>query len=432
MFFRKILSFLDTHFEESQSPVIAFGIFGLINYPLFYLYWRDITPQEFNNMMFRLVAVILCLILVLKNKWPKKLKKYFSLYWYVSIFYCLPFFGTFMLLKNQASTMWLMNVMLVIFLLILLVDWLMFSILVSLGTLFGTLAYYFFSSHSFEFLFTSRAFSAFSTYILSIIVGVIFSRNVSRNKENTVLKKQLASMKLLSASVAHELRTPMNSIRHAAEGLKQYLPILFSAYEVASKNNLPIHKIRKSHYDILKNIPESIDYETKAANTFIDMTLMQTSIDSIDKKSFKVCSIKECIEQAIIRYPFSSEKQKSLLAFDNSEDFLFIGNQTYVIHIFFNLIKNALFFIEAEQKGEIRIWIKKKNLVNQVHFKDTAKGISNEIKILLFDQFYSKREGGTGVGLAFCRSVMTSLGGKITCMSKKDKYTEFILDFPKK
>ncbi|KAB2836175.1 MAG: ATP-binding protein, partial [Caedimonadaceae bacterium] len=35
-----------------------------------------------------------------------------------------------------------------------------------------------------------------------------------------------------------------------------------------------------------------------------------------------------------------------------------------------------------------------------------------------------------GIGLAFCKSVMKSLGGDITCTSQYGEYTEFILTFP--
>ena len=46
--------------------------------------------------------------------------------------------------------------------------------------------------------------------------------------------------------------------------------------------------------------------------------------------------------------------------------------------------------------------------------------------------FYSKRKGGTGLGLTFCKNLMDSAKGEIICEAEEDKYTRFILKFPKK
>ena len=68
---------------------------------------------------------------------------------------------------------------------------------------------------------------------------------------------------------------------------------------------------------------------------------------------------------------------------------------------------------------------------NKLHIKDTAKGIKQEDLPHIFDNLYSKRKGGTGVGLAHCKMVMQSYGGSISCDSVYGVYTTFTLTFPR-
>ena len=86
--------------------------------------------------------------------------------------------------------------------------------------------------------------------------------------------------------------------------------------------------------------------------------------------------------------------------------------------------------MKAANKGEITLKTYKANGLNILSFKDTGAGIAPEILPHIFEKFYSRTKYGTGIGLAFCKSVMKGLGGDITCTSQYGEYTEFILTFP--
>jgi signal transduction histidine kinase len=102
-----------------------------------------------------------------------------------------------------------------------------------------------------------------------------------------------------------------------------------------------------------------------------------------------------------------------------------------VIHVFFNLIKNSLYYLKRAEKGSVHIWIENGIKNNTLHFQDTGTGIPPENLPHIFDQFFSTESNGTGIGLAFCKLVMQSMDGNIECVSELGKYTEFILTFPK-
>jgi len=248
-------------------------------------------------------------------------------------------------------------------------------------------------------------------------------------KEKT--ERAIKAIKVFASSMAHELRTPLTSISGYTDGIIKHLPILTDAYQQAKDAKMPVLKIRANHFQLLLNASEIINAETSYANAMIDMLLIKVDSPAIKSAEHKLCSISECIKKAIFRYPFKSKEQAALINWQENKDFLFMGNELLTIHVFFNLIKNALYQIEAINKGMIFI---SNDIIpegNLVHFKDTSKGISKQILPKIFDLYFSDKTCGVGIGLAFCKQVMESFSGNIACESEEGRYTHFILKFAK-
>ena len=100
------------------------------------------------------------------------------------------------------------------------------------------------------------------------------------------------------------------------------------------------------------------------------------------------------------------------------------------IFVLFNLIKNSIYSINAALKGEILITLQPGRGLNRVVLRDTGEGIEQKNLDKIFEGFYTTREEGTGVGLAFCRRTLRSFDGDIRCDSEPGGYAEFILEFP--
>ncbi|MBN1684101.1 MAG: PAS domain-containing protein [Gammaproteobacteria bacterium] len=242
-------------------------------------------------------------------------------------------------------------------------------------------------------------------------------------------EERIKTMESIGAAIAHELRTPLRAIDAGTSGINNYLPKLIYGYQLAKKAGLPVTTIQSRHIKALNQVCQSVEKETHFANTIIDMFLMNIRPLEIDQEKLEKCSAVACINEAIRRYPFE-QNELALIHWDQKNDFEFLGNSLLIVHILFNLFKNALYYISKAGKGEITIWLDRGKKYHQIHFKDTGTGIPAEILPRIFDHFFSKTHGGSGVGLTFCDIVMKSLGGKITCDSKEGEYTEFILMFP--
>uniref|UniRef100_UPI0025FA7C64 response regulator n=1 Tax=Prosthecochloris sp. TaxID=290513 RepID=UPI0025FA7C64 len=110
---------------------------------------------------------------------------------------------------------------------------------------------------------------------------------------------------------------------------------------------------------------------------------------------------------------------------------IFHIDETLFLFILFNLLKNALYYFRNHADSEIRIQLKSGSEYNYLFFRDTGPGIAKEDLPHIFNSFHTKgKQGGTGLGLAYCKRIMKAFGGNITCDSVKGKYTEFSLAFP--
>ena len=100
-----------------------------------------------------------------------------------------------------------------------------------------------------------------------------------------------------------------------------------------------------------------------------------------------------------------------------------------VKYILYNLIGNALYYVQHIPNAAIVI--STFAATRQIQVRDTGPGIPSENISKLFDSFFtSGKEGGTGLGLAYCKRTMKALDGDIYCESVLGEYTAFRLSFP--
>jgi len=413
--------------EYFQRRLHAFAIIAIVAFPFYYWVWRSAFPQPYENLGLRLIGAALFVPILLSNRWPDRLKPYLPYYWYVALLYSLPFFFSFMLLKNNGSEVWIGSALVAIFVMVLLLDWITLIVHSLLGTGLGVLA----------FALTSDApLLAFEHYeFLAIGLFAVAIGAVSNYDSERIRIEQERAMLATAGSIAHELRTPLLGIRAGASGLARYLPALIESHELAQRQGLPVPAIRGAHLDALKGVLERIDAEAYHSNAIIDMLLVNARVTGAAEQEMVVCSMARCVEIALQRYPFS-DNERALVSWRSGADFEFQGAELLVVHVIFNLIKNALRHIAKSGKGRIVILIYAAEDSNRLIVHDTGGGIAPQSLPHIFRRFYTSADDsdsvlGAGIGLAFCRDVMSSFGGTIECRSIYGESSEFVLTFPR-
>tara|TARA_R110000868_G_scaffold10639_4_gene51632 strand:+ start:31521 stop:32810 length:1290 start_codon:yes stop_codon:yes gene_type:complete len=420
---QKLYQALAIRTRNSSNQIIPLGVIGFFGFPVYYIIWHFWFPQAYESLPLRLFGSFICLLLVFKNQWPSSLKKALPVYWYFVLLYSLPFFFTYLLLKNHFSDVWIMSEMAALFMLILLVDWLSLTLMTTIGAVVA-FAIFFVQQDS---LVIPRDGGA---YLFVFLFVVVVGAALTRQKESAE-KQKLEGMAAVTSNVAHEVRTPLLGIKSGTAGLKNYIPLLYEGYLAAKDHGLPVPVIRTSHFNDILPAIDRIQKEVDYANTIIDVLLLNIKREPEKLKHFKVCSMRHCIDETMGRYPFTSTESVELIHWDKHDDFEFYGSDVLLIHVLFNLIKNALYYIAEVNKGYIELWYSEETRYNVLHFKDTSKGISVQDLPLLFERFFTTSKVGTGIGLSFCRKVVESFGGKITCQSVFGEYTEFLIHLPK-
>jgi len=270
------------------------------------------------------------------------------------------------------------------------------------------------------------------------IVGVVgISVDISQQKQaealhlqNKINEERIEATRMLAATIAHELRTPLMSIHMAADSIKNNFSTLISAYEYAKEHGWEGASIPVNKFKLLPQVFGNINREVEYSNLFINMLLMNIQELEVQEKDLEVGSLQKYIDQAVERYPFVGEQRKHL-RINMHKDFQVRLVPLLFEHLMFNLIKNGIYYLDAAGKGEIDVWLKEGEKYNRMYFQDGGKGIPAEQLENIFKRFYTNRRQGTGVGLNFCKQVMLQLGGDIHCESKEGEFTRFILEFPK-
>lgn len=422
---KKIVSYLDQSMQRSlfnaAHQLIAVGAIAFFGFPLFYWIWTVWFPQPYETVWLRLIGSLLGLGLMLTPYWPAVSKPYMPWYWFLTILYTLSFFFAYSFLMNHANTISAMSLLCSVFLLVLLVDLFSLSVLLILGWGLALICYYFMSP---ELYFGEEHIEMTLVLFFVIIVGSTV------NYKTAMLQQQrLAGMAAAAGMIAHELRTPLLGIKSGAKALVYYLPQLFQAYHVAKEQGLLTTTIREIRLQQLEDVSERIISEIDYANTIIDMLLVKAGREnSLQNCTLEYCSMADCLTEAMARYPFKSNHERSLITWQG--DFVFTGSKLLMQHVLFNLLKNALYVIATAQKGDILIWTEPGEKMNTLYFKDSGKGMSTQQLARLFNHFYTTTFMGTGIGLSFCKLVMNRFGGDIRCDAQEGKYTQFVLTFP--
>jgi len=265
---------------------------------------------------------------------------------------------------------------------------------------------------------------------VSVDISEQFMR-MELEKQQSILDEKVKVLQLLGGAIAHELRTPLASINlQSSYLLSEWLPKIVKKYNKFLSHGSTETVISRVQLDTLGEILAIIKKNVKSANSFINLILGNIQNLATEPKDMEIISIRNCIENSVNQYTFTSDKDRSLINL-NITDFNIKGVAQLIEHILFNLIKNAIYYVKDANKGSIYIWTEQTSEWNILHFKDTGRGVKPEYLDQLFNQFFSKRNGGTGIGLAFCKQVMLQHGGTIGCKSIENEYTHFELKFPK-
>lgn len=409
--------------QSCEHLVTLYSLLTLSGYFLFGLFNLSFKQKIFHNdINLRIISVFLLIILLVYKFVDEKYKTnkfLFYVFWFLTVTINQSFFFSFMMLQNRFNYLWSLNSLISYSFLLIIFGWTTAFILIIFGILAAIGLYYFMGNH---IDYSENIPMFISAFVSLLIYGALFSY---RRKTQEEMKTALDNLTFQSGAIAHEMRTPLASVTIGAQNIAK---IAQHIKEVTNQDLSQKHEILCQESDTLMKISQSFTRIARNGQNFINLLLNNLKQD-FRGLVMESLSMQDCLYQALDTYVFKSHEQAKIHV-DIQQNFTFEGNKDLIIHIFFNLLKNSLYFIHASHKGEIFITVTVTSLGSHVIFKDTGCGIEPKQLPYIFKPFYSKRPHGTGIGLSFCRKAMESMGGRIDVTSIFGQETVFILYLP--
>lgn len=417
-----VLRFSSARTELHGAQYALFGFFAAFNFFSPYMMWSHSKEVLcVHETMMRFFGGFLCCFLCFNEGWPPWLRRYLPIYWHLTLLYSIPFLMTFMVLETNASWSSLNNMLLGLFLLGLLVDWISFLTILALGILLACAVFSWVGDLSSISLDSDQAAWALYMYGFAIAISLFFSRaNAKGNSDRVNISKAAGG------SVIHEIRTLLVAISILLAELKRNFSVLIQGYTMALQAGLSVQKIPMRKLSACEALLGSTDHQIKLSLSTMDVLLNHLK-DEGAKTPPELCSALQCLIQAVDRYPFQDQERR-LLTLNLERDFYFMGHPGVLVNIVFNLIRNSLKQIHQAQKGDIQIWIETTDQ-NAIHIRDTACGMTESQLAKIFNPFSSGDKQGVGLGLYFCKQEMQRIEGDILCHSVYGEFAEFTLIF---
>ena len=155
--------------------------------------------------------------------------------------------------------------------------------------------------------------------------------------------ERIRTASAIGSNIAHELRTPLAGIRAIASGLNKHLDPLVDAYQKAKTRSLDVKPMRANQVEMLRKGLSTIEKEVDFSNTIVDMLLINTTDRLIVDREAEEFAILQIIDESVSRYPFNNSEEKNLITNAASIEFSLSAPRLLVMHVLFNLLKNALY-----------------------------------------------------------------------------------------
>jgi two-component system C4-dicarboxylate transport sensor histidine kinase DctB len=209
---------------------------------------------------------------------------------------------------------------------------------------------------------------------------------------------RLVSLGLLSASVAHELNTPLAVLAGSIEKLIETNPDSHTQERLARMQRVT-HRLRR--------ISESLVDFSRVRKTQMEPTALRPLIEeawalvAIDEKSSQVEFVNEVGAEHRV-----------------------IGNADRLLQVFVNLLRNALNAIGGDGEGRIEVRTKREQRDGRAAIvltvEDNGQGIPAYVLPDIFDAFVTTRldAHGTGLGLTVAEGIITQHGGTIAASNR--------------
>jgi two-component system sensor histidine kinase TctE len=252
------------------------------------------------------------------------------------------------------------------------------------------------------------------------------------------LQKNLEQLENYTADAAHQLRTPLASLRALAENARDDIfadkgsldapnEILDGSNKRESKNS------PEKQYQALENIVKQCDALSQTVTLLLNQAVVSHRLQTHRLEPIDLLEpiTASCREQAL-----TALHQGVHLSLEcDLKQTLILGDSFAIQQMMQNLIENAVRYsgVDIEHATEVIVQMSEFDEFYRIKVIDYGGGIPDLEKERVFERFYRGRYdiAGSGVGLAMVKDIVDHHSARIVILDTEPKGTTFQVDFAK-
>lgn len=270
-------------------------------------------------------------------------------------------------------------------------------------------------------------------------------QNLKEVQHQLMIQEKMASVGLLAAGIAHEIKNPLNFINNFSDMTVELMDELKEELvkPLESVNDETKQVVNSIIEDIVTNC-KKINEHGKRAESIIKNMLIQARTSEVEKSLIDINSLLEEYLNLSYHGMRAQNNQLNIKIEKNLDKTIqpIMADQQSIGRVFLNIINNGLYAANEKSKEKNGDFMPTITILTSqdennviIKIKDNGNGIPESIRAKIFEPFFTTKPAGqgTGLGLPICYDiVVTEHSGKLEIESTPGEFTEFIITLPKK
>ena len=228
------------------------------------------------------------------------------------------------------------------------------------------------------------------------------SVTLKNNTEELVKREKLAALGKMAAVLAHEIKTPLTSIKLNADIIAETLDL--------SEEDRENFEIMKTEINRLNNLVKDVLQFSRQMELNFSEVKLKDLIDNVHNQLSKKLN------------------DKNIILVNNTENIYLEADTDKLKQVFINLMDNSIEAVDQNGIIEISSFGDKENNSVSILVKDNGCGIEPELKI--FEPFFTTKASGTGLGLSISQKIIEQHSGVFNLAASKKGETIFEIKLP--
>jgi signal transduction histidine kinase len=233
--------------------------------------------------------------------------------------------------------------------------------------------------------------------------------DITRTEQNKAMRQQMTS------NIAHELKTPIASVRGYLETL------------IVNKD---IDEAKRNHF-----LEKALAQSTRLTDLINDIVTLNKLDETGSNFPFEEVDVEEVVMEVRDNLISDINRKQMSVEIAIEPGTTVNANRSLLVSVFQNLLENAVSYAGEKVTVTVRS-IKGEPGFRTFSFADNGIGIPEEHQGRIFERFYriddgrSRSSGGTGLGLAIVKNAVLLHRGEISVRTRPGGGAEFIFSLP--